>query len=85
MVVSPDFFHEVATGFEHVVEELQFEVGEVSILAVFVFLTEVVLVIAPAAEGFERDAEAISDEMEVAVVLIEQVEGFDFGIKRVLG
>lgn len=48
-------------------------------------MAEVILVDAPASEGFEGDAEPVFDEVDVAVVLIEEVERFDFGIERVAG
>lgn len=54
-------------------------------MPVFVLMAEVILVDAPASEGFEGDAEPVFDEVDVAVVLIEEVERFDFGIERVAG
>ena len=85
VVAGFDFFHDVAAVFEHVVEELEFKVGEVSVLSVVELSAEVVLVGAPASEGFDGDVEMGFDEMEVAVVLVEEVEGGDFVVEGVFG
>lgn len=84
VVAGFDFFHDVAAGFEHVVEEFEFEVGEVAVLAVVVLMAEVGLVGAPAAQGFDGDIELGFDEVEVAVVLVEEVEGGDFVVEGVI-
>ena len=85
VVAGSDFLHQVAAAFEHVVEEFEFEVGEVPVLAVVELASEFVLVGAPAAQRFEGDAEAVFDEAEVAVVLVEEVERLDFGVEGVAG
>jgi len=61
--VGFDGFHEVAAGFEDVVEEFEFEVCKVAILAVFELMTKLVLVGAPATQGFEGDVESGFDEL----------------------
>ena len=66
-----DFLDKVAAGFEHVVKELEFYVGEVLVLPVFELAAQVVLVGAPASQGFEGDGKAVFDEAEVSVVFIE--------------
>ena len=73
VVAGSDFLDEVAAAFEHVVEDFEFKVGEVPVLAVVVLASELVLVGAPAAKGFDGDAKAFFDEAEVAVVLVEEV------------
>ena len=39
---------------------------------------------APATQGFDRDVELLFDEEEVVIVLVEQVEGFDFCVEEVV-
>ena len=61
-----------------------FHVGEAAVLSVFEFASEFFGVGAPATEGFDRDVELLIDAEEVVIVLVEQVEGFDFGIEAVV-
>ena len=83
MVAGFDFLHDVAGRFVHIVDEFEFAVGVVSVLSVVVLKAQIVLVAAPAAQGFDGDVELGFDEVEVAVVLVEQVECLDFGIEVV--
>ena len=83
MVAGFDFLHDVAGRFVHVVDQFEFAVGDVAVLSVVVLKPQIVLVAAPAAQGFDGDVELGFDEVEVAVVLVEQVEGLDFGIEVV--
>ncbi len=62
-----------------------FDIGEVSVLPVVELLAQVVLVDVPAAQGFDRDAGLGFDAEEVAVVLVEEVEGVDFLVEGVVG
>ena len=48
MVAGLDLLHDVAGSFEHVLEQFEFEVGEVPVLSVFVLMSEFVFVGAPA-------------------------------------
>ena len=83
MVAGFDFLDDVAGGFEHIVEDFELDIGEASVLPVVVFVSEIDLVGAPASQGFEGDIELGFDAVEVAVVLIEEVERLDFGVESV--
>ena len=60
--VRVNFGHDLAAAIEHIVHKGEFEIGEVSILAVFVLVTQVILIAAPASEGFDRDIQLFADE-----------------------
>ena len=83
MLAGLDFLHEVAGRFVHVREQFEFDIGDVAVLAVVVLFSEFGFIGAPAAQGFEGDFEFRFDEVEVAVVLVEEIEGLDFGIEVV--
>lgn len=84
VAICPDLLHKVAAALQHILQQLKPHVGEMSVLAIFISLTQFLLDRAPASQRLDRNPQPLFHQLEVAVIFIEQVQRFDFCIEAVV-
>ena len=71
------------TAFDQFQVQVAEQSVEAAVLLIEVLGSKLVFGCRPFLQGFDGDVEPVFDEAEIAVELIEQVEGFDFVIESV--